>query len=173
MLQPEAEPSVTFTEAGVCHFANWHNVSVGVWVGRATLEAARGLFSVGGQMTRAFPSGHSSVAFVRDKVSAPPPQVEELIKRSFGLGSDLTCLAIVLEGSGLWATSLRNMLEKMHQTGRGSVRLQIATSMDDMLGWFLDRHARSTGARFEPGPFRVAMQHMREEGARLALQARA
>jgi hypothetical protein len=166
-------PPVTFTEAGVCHFASFRNVTVGVWVGRATIESARGLFSVGGQMSRRFPLGHSSFSFIRDKVAPPAPEVEALIKRTFGLGADLACMAVVLEGSGFWASGLRSLLEKLHRTGRGSVRLQIGTSLDEILAAFVDEHGRRTGVRFELAKFRSTLQHLRDEGAALALRPKA
>jgi hypothetical protein len=168
--EPELPP-FTFTEAGVCHFATWRNVSVGVWVGRANLEAARGLFLVGGQMTRRFPGGHSAFVFVQDQVAAPAPEAEDLVKRAFGLGSDLANVAFVLEGSGLWASALRRVLEKMHRAGRGNAQIKIGRTSDELLGWFVEAHERATSVHLEREATRATLQRMRDEGAKLALRS--
>jgi hypothetical protein len=152
------------TEPGVYHYSAWQNISVGVWVGQATLPAVVNLFSVGGQMNRRYRTGHSSVVFIADMAPAPTPEAGDQLKRVFGAGSQLACMGIVLEGAGFWASGLRSMLANMHRTSGGNARMRIHTSIDSVADWLPAEHARLTGVRVDAQALRRALQELRAHG---------
>jgi hypothetical protein len=157
------------TEPQILHYCAWQNVSIGVWVGQATTAAVKAIVPVAGHLSRSYPTGHSSIAFILDKLPAPAPEANELMARIFGRGSELSCVAIVLEGTGFWASGLRSMIANMHRAARGSMRVRIATSIEDVLGWFPSEHARLTGIALDTPTLRSAMQYVRGHGAAAAL----
>lgn len=154
---------------GVFHYNNWKNVSIGVWVGQATVAAVEALFRFGKDMVQLYPDGHSSVVFILDKLPAPPADARELLGTLFSARSTLACTAVILEGSGFWASGLRSMIANTHRTASGSVKLRVDTSIEEVLAWFPAEHARLTGIELDPEQLRGELVYSREHGAKAAL----
>jgi hypothetical protein len=168
---PPAPSSALLVEPGVYHYSAWQNINIGVWVGQATLRAAQGLLLIGKEMSRRYPGGHSSIVFVLDRLPAPTPEARELLGQLFKAGSELACTAVILEGSGFWASGLRSMIANMHRTAAGAVRLRVGTSVDEALDWFPAEHERCTGIMVDVAQLRMALLSAREHGAAAALKA--
>jgi hypothetical protein len=156
---------------GVFHYNSWRNVSIGVWVGQATLAAVEKLMSFGREIAELYPDGHSSVVFILDKLPAPPVDAREALGQLFAARSSLACTAVILEGSGFWASGLRSMIANTHRTATGSVKLRVGTSIDEVLEWFPTEHARLTGIELDPQQLRTELQYSRAHGAKVALGA--
>jgi hypothetical protein len=151
-------------EPGIYQYSAWQNINVGVWVGQATLEAALGLIEVGKEMRRRYPAGHSSIVFILDKLPAPTPEARELFSRFFSNGSSLMCNAVVLEGEGFWASGLRAMISNTHRSASGSVHVGIGTSIEEILGWFPEAHAKCTGIMVKTAELRTVLHELRRQG---------
>jgi hypothetical protein len=166
---PSAQPSVLRVVPGIYQYSAWQNINVGVWVGQATYEATKGLIEVGLEMRRRYPEGHSSIVFILDKLPAPTPEARELLGQFFRSGTSLMCNAVVLEGEGFWASGLRAMLSNTHRGASGSVQVGVGTSIEEILGWFPEAHARCTGVMVKTIELRTVLHEMRsanELGAR-------
>lgn len=171
-LVSEPPPShVLRLEPGVYQYTEWQGISIGVWVGQATLRAVNGLIEFGRDMHARHPNGHSSVVFILDKLPAPTPEARELFGRVLGARSHLACTAVILEGSGFWASGLRAMIGNTHRAAQGSVQLRIGTNIDEVLAWFPAEHERSTGIHVDPEALRDELRRAREENAAAALAA--
>jgi hypothetical protein len=156
-----ANPSVLRVAPGIYQYSAWQNVNIGVWVGQATYEATKGLIDVGAEMRRRYPSGHSSIVFVLDKLPAPTPEARELFAQFLRAGSSLMCNAIVLEGEGFWASGLRAMIGNTHRGASGSVQLGVGTTIDEILTWFPEAHERCTGIVVKAAELRVVLHEHR------------
>jgi hypothetical protein len=166
---PPISSSPVLVVPGVFHYNGWKNVSIGVWVGQATVGAVESLFAFGKNMIQLYPDGHSSVVFILDKLPAPHPDARELLAQLFNARSSLACTAVVLEGSGFWASGLRSMIANTHRSATGSVKLRVGTSIDEVLGWFPAEHARLTGIELDRNELRTELMYSREHGAKEAL----
>jgi hypothetical protein len=158
-------------EPGVYHYSGWQGISIGVWVGQATLPAVRGLLEFGQDLRRRYPSGHSSIIFILDKVAAPTPDARELLARLFSAQSTLSCSAVILEGSGFWASGIRSMIGNTHRTASSNVLLRVSTTIDEVMTWFPAEHARLTGIHVDTEELRTMLRHLREQSAAAALGA--
>jgi hypothetical protein len=154
---------------GVFHYNSYKNISIGVWVGQATLPAVQALLPFGKQIIQLYPDGHSSIVFILDKLPAPTADARELLGSFFSARSTLSCSAVILEGSGFWASGLRSMIANTHRTSTGSVKLRVSTTIDEVLEWFPAEHARATGIDVDPGELRSELMYSREHGAKIAL----
>ena len=168
---PSASPFVLHCEPGAYQYTAWKGISIGVWVGQATLNAVKGLLTLGQEMHDRHPEGHSSIVFILDKLPAPPPEARELLSRIFSARSKLACTAVILEGSGFWASGLRAMIGNTHRAADGNVQLQVCTSVDEVLEWFPAQHARTTGIQVSSEQLRAVLARAREENAAAALRA--
>lgn len=158
-----ARHSVLHVEPGIYQYHAWQNVNVGVWVGQATYEATLKLIDVGKEMRRRYPAGHSSIVFILDKLAAPTPEARELLARFFSDGTSLMCNAVVLEGEGFWASGLRAMISNTHRGAAGSVQLRVGTSIDEILSWFPEAHAKCTGIALKSAELRPVLHEIRRE----------
>lgn len=158
------------TEPGAYYYGAWQGISVGVWVGQATLPAVHGLIEFGSVLARLYPGGHSSIVFILDKVAAPTPEARDLLERVMSARSTLACSAIVLEGSGFWASGIRSMLGNTHRAASGNVLLRVVTTIDEVINWLPSEHARLTGIRVDTHELRSVLSQVREKGAAAALR---
>jgi hypothetical protein len=146
------------------------NVSIIVWVGHATVPAVLCVQEATKTMIMRFPSGHSSVSFVLDGVGVPTPEAQVLLQRSFAARSQINVTAIVLEGSGFWASGLRGMISNSHREAQAKSALKIMTSIDSLVGWFCEEHGVRTGVELAPMALRDVLQHARRIGEKAAQQ---
>lgn len=168
-LFPPINGSPVCVVPGVLHYNSWKNVSIGVWVGQATVPAVQSLMNFGREMVQLYPGGHSSVAFILDKLPAPAADARDMLEMLFHPRSPLACAATVLEGSGFWASGLRSMIANTHRAATGRVKLRVNTSVDEVLSWFPAEHARLTGIAISPDELRAELLYSREHGAKAAL----
>jgi len=152
------------------HFAisAYRNISIAVWVGQATRLAVEGLLEAQKKLVALHPNGHSAVSFILDGLPAPEPEAQALISRVFEARSQISCLAIILEGSGFWASGLRSMLNNYHRQAGGPAALKVATSLDSVVTWFSEEHKKGTGVELLPKPLLSILANARQEGERLA-----
>src|SRR5262249_50350085 len=95
-------------DPGRFRYSAWRNFTIGVWAGQATQEAAERILRVSKLMASQHDTGHSSVVFVLDGAPAPTPEANEIFAKVYDdKVSDLSCMAIVIEGGGFWASRIR------------------------------------------------------------------
>jgi hypothetical protein len=164
------ETTVLRTEPGIYSYSAWRNISIGVWVGRATLPAVQAIFAVGATMERQHPDGRSSIVFVLDQVPAPTPDAQAEMARLYEMPG-LVCTAIVLEGSGFWASGIRSMASNVHRSATVSGLLRVQTSIDEVASWFPTEHRRRTGVNVSQEDLSRVLATVRVEAAERARSA--
>lgn len=164
----EPRVPITRTEPGVYGYESWKNVSIGVWIGQATLQAVRGVHALAADMELQFPEGRSSVVFVADQVAAPTPEARQEMLSVYERPG-LCCTAIILEGSGFWASGIRSMTSNLHRAAGSTMRLRVHTSIDEVIAWMPAEHQRFTGVALDCEELkRVALDVRQRAGARAA-----
>jgi hypothetical protein len=160
-------------EPRIYYYSAWQNLTLAVWVGQATGPSVRSLGDISREMVRRHPEGHSSVVFILDKIPAPTPEAREILDKVFHSRNDLSCVSVVIEGSGFWASGMRSLMGNTHRASAGATTtvLRLNTDIDDVVEWMPSEHLRRTGVELDPNEFRAALRHVREYGAKRALNA--
>jgi hypothetical protein len=161
------KPAELVTAAGVCAYAGWLNVSIGVWVGAATLPAVRRVLRMSSEQAVRFPEGRSSVIFVLDQVQAPTPEAQEEMKKFYGRDG-FACFAIVLEGTGFWASGIRSMANNAQRTATAGLVQRVSTTIEEVVSWLPPQHLARTGTTLPPDEFRRQLLAAREHCETLA-----
>lgn len=151
-------------ERGRCHFSVYQNIAIGVWVAQADKPAVEAALRVADEMARRFTGRHSSVAFLLDGLPGPLPEALPLLAKLFAKRSDLGCTAMVLEGSGFWASGLRSMVNNSRRAGGGDIPLKIGTSIAEVVPWLSAQHEQQTGVAIAPTELAEALAFARELG---------
>ena len=159
------------TEPGIYAYDGWKNVSIGVWVGQATLPAVQRLLEMCNEQERAHPDGRSSVVFVLDQLPGPLPEAQRAMAEVYS-SEGLTCAAVILEGTGFWASGIRGMASNLLRTSSGTLALNVFTSIDEAVSWLPPIHQSRTGVALPADDFRRALAYVREKGAARARAAR-
>jgi hypothetical protein len=83
----------------------------------------------------------------------------------------LMCTAIVLEGSGFWASGIRSMASNLHRSATSSGLLRVQTSIEEVATWFPEEHRRRTGVNVAPDDLIRVLTAVRAEAAQRARSA--
>ncbi len=165
-LRPASGATLLDVDPGRFRYSAWNNVSIGVWADQATLEAAQRVLQMSKWMTQRYPQGHSNVIFVLDGTPAPTPEANQAFAHVHDPNvSHLSCLGILIEGSGFWASGIRSAITNQRLSSQGKVRVRVSDKTDELIEWFLPEHAALTGAKFSPVEFRSALMMLRKLAA--------
>jgi len=97
-------------------------------------------------MVKNYPKGHSNVSFVFDGTPAPTPDAQAALTRAFDeRNSDLSCTAIVVEGTGFWASSMHSTMTGVRLAASGSMRLRLCSTIEEVVEWLPVAHLKRTG----------------------------
>jgi hypothetical protein len=77
----------------------------------------------------------------------------------------IACAAVLLDGSGFWASAMRNVVIGLRLLASTPFAYRVDTSLDDVLAWLPDEHYRRTGVRIVPNDVRTLL----EQGSRWQL----
>jgi hypothetical protein len=154
------------TVQGRCHFSLYRNIAIGVWVAQADKAGAEAALNVAKTMAERCPDGHSSVAFLLDGLPGPDPEAMPLLTKLWAKRPNLACSAMILEGSGFWASGLRSMVNNSRREGGGEVPLKIGTTVAEVVDWFSTLHAQKTGVAIPVDELADALTFARQLGER-------
>jgi len=166
----EIKPRELRVEPGVYAYYGWKNVSVGVWVGQAVKSAVTGIIDMSYELARNSPVGRSSVVFVLDQLPAPTPEAQEEMKRVYA-SEGLACTAIILEGTGFWASGIRSMTNNVRRAAGSSMLMRVHTAIEEVIEWLPSAHLEHTGVTLPAPDFQRALIAIRELGAARAALA--
>jgi hypothetical protein len=164
-------PTELVTQPGVCAYDGWMNVTIGVWVGQATLPAVRRVLRMSSEQAQRYPQGRSSVIFVLDQLQAPTPEAQEELKKFYGTDG-FACFAIVVEGTGFWASGIRSMANNAQRTASSGVMQRVSTTVEEVVSWLPAVHLARTGVTLPLDEFRRNLLAAREQCARRARDGR-
>lgn len=153
-------------DPGRFRYASWRNVTIGIWANQATGEAAQRIMSISRMMGRNHPKGHSSVVFVLDGAPPPTPEASAIFAKMYDTkSSGLTCMAIIIEGGGFWASAIRSSITSLRISNPGSMRMSVNDNVEGVLEWLPAEHAQRTGVTMSAIELRGALMHARAIGA--------
>lgn len=149
----------------------YRGVSLIYWHDQATKDAIESIRTLTRHMIQANPEGHSNVAFVRDGVPAPEPELRDLFSHVFdGKITDVRCVAIVVEGGGFWASSLRTAITGISMAAENRPRISLHTTLEEAASWLAPAHSAATGTVIATSELRTALRDARAAMERAVLE---
>jgi hypothetical protein len=146
------------TEPGTCCAGAWANVTITRWQSRATGPAVERVLRVSSEIRAAYPSGISSIHIIREGAAMPTPEGRAgLVKLMNAHADQLACVAIVVGGSGFWASAIRSLVTGMRTVSSRAYQLRLFGSIDGVVAWLPALHTQRTGIAVDPDEFARAL----------------
>jgi hypothetical protein len=153
-------------DPGRFRYSGWRNVTIGVWAGQATQEAAERILRLSKLMASQHDGGHSSVVFVLDGAPAPTQEANEVFAKIYDDKiSDLTCMAIIIEGGGFWASRIRSTITSLRMSTPGAMMIRVADNVDQVVDWLPAEHSQRTGVKITPSELKTVLTATRSLAA--------
>jgi hypothetical protein len=153
-------------DPGRFRYSAWRNLTIGVWAGQATQQAAERVLRVSRLMASQHAGGHSSVVFVLDGAPAPTPEANEVFAKMYDNKiSDLSCMAIVIEGGGFWASRIRSTITSLRMSTPGAMMIRVSDKVEQVIDWLPAEHSERTGIKITSGELTTVLTTTRAQVA--------
>jgi hypothetical protein len=131
------------------------------WNDQADLPAVRDLSEISDQLLAVYPNV-SAIHLAASDIGLPPSEVRNaLLDMMARYGPHTACLAIVLEGSGFWASAMRSVITGMRMLAPRAFSMRIHEDVDAVCEWLPLEHHRRTGVNLDREELRLALQRAR------------
>jgi hypothetical protein len=130
---------------GVVTVIGWKNLAVCSWTGQATGQVVE---AITGALDRPAVQGYrqSYVHLIRDKLGLPDAEARSSFLNTMkARHNDLACIAIVVGGTGFWASAMRNALIGLRVLAPRSFDFRLHGHVNDVLEWLPAAHEKQTG----------------------------
>ena len=145
-----ADPTLLDHEAGVVSLYGAENITFIVWHGQPNEHAVDRLHRITERRRRQFPNGISVVHVVKGNIALPDQTTREafvrLMKSSNGA---LACVAVVVGGTGFWASAARSLITSLRVLARGEFDMRLHGEIAEVVKWLPERHAARTGVHMD------------------------
>ncbi|HLK41203.1 MAG TPA: hypothetical protein VKU41_30840 [Polyangiaceae bacterium] len=145
-------------EPGEFVFARWRNVLIAVW--RRTISGPHvSRFTKAVEtMAAQFPGRRSNVHIVAAGTGLPSEEARLRLAASMRrYKGSLACVAVVLCGTGFWASAFRAAVSGIRLLAPGAFGFHPMESVDQVVGWLPTEHERLTGVKLDPEELRLAL----------------
>lgn len=137
----------------------FENITLIVWQAQPTERAVERLQAVTDKRRKQFPHGISVIHVVKGNIALPEQGTREafvrLMKSSNGV---LACVAVVVGGSGFWASAARSLVTGLRVLARGEFEMRLHGEISEVVKWLPEKHAARTGVQVEPAQLSQALQ---------------
>lgn len=153
-------PDVPLAEhPGVVTVRGYRNVAFVAWTGQATRAAAETVVQL---MDRPEVRGlrQSFVHVIHNRLPLPDADARHVFMQSMKeRASDLACVAIVVRGTGFWASAMRSAVVGMRVFAPANFQFGVFGSHEEVVAWLPTKHTLQTGVELPPG----AVSHWLEQ----------
>lgn len=157
-----SELTVLDQEPGAFAFYKWQNLTIIVWASRATGPCVNRLAAVTRVAIDAHPEGITNIHLVARGVGVPTPEARDgFVDMMTTHSRRLACVAIVLEGGGIWAAALKTAIMGMRVLAPRSFLLRMHDSLEDVPRWVTREHLKRTGVLVHPKQLRSVLVEAR------------
>jgi hypothetical protein len=146
----------------------WRNVMIVSWFGRpASAQAVHQLGAITGQvLERLGPGKLSYVHMIPNGLDLPDSETRSaFLKITRVHASHTACVAVVVAGSGFWASAMRSFVTGFRILAPRLFDLRIHATLAELLAWFPEEHARITGVQLDGDELVRQLQHIAALGA--------
>jgi hypothetical protein len=141
--------SITYAADG-CVMGSWKNVSIVVWGTPATMPLVSELNKLSEMIIAAHPKV-STIQMIVQGAGVPDSETRAAIDKLIeSYASNMTCNAMLIEGSGFWASAMRGFLTSLQLLQRHRVPLKMKTcaTVREIAAWLPAAHS-STGVMLD------------------------
>jgi len=151
----------------------WKNVVITLWFGAATLESCASLERGTRKQTAEHPEGLSMVnIMVPGSRSLPGAAVRaELARIMREHATHAAAIAVIIPGSGFWASALRSVVVALSMLRPRDMQLSIFDSAPPLAEWLAPLHGARTGVQLAAAELLGVLREAEREAA--AARARA
>jgi len=132
-------------------FGSWKNVLIAVWKSQATVprvERFKRAIELMGERT---PGYRSNVHVILEGAGLPTAKARDLFVALMKHHRDaLACVAIVVSGTGFWASALRGAMTGLRALAPTSYGFHVAATIDNVVNWLPAVHELNTGVKLDP-----------------------
>lgn len=137
-------------EPGTCRIAALRNVMVVYWTSRATGAAAVHVAAATVHVLETYPAGLSAVHVIADKSGLPTPEGRAgLIQIMNEKAAQIASVAVVVGGTGFWASAMRSFITGMRFVSPRNFDLRLHGTVAEVMMWLPQQHARLTGVTLD------------------------
>ena len=148
--RPDQVTIVEF-EPGICAIGTWLNVIVIVWWASATGSAVERLERVTVLLRELYPDKSSHVHFVKNRAGLPSAAARSaFVKIMKEHESHIANCAVVVGGSGFWASTMRSAITSMRVISPRSFEMRLHGTWREILEWLPSSHQYRTGVELKP-----------------------
>jgi hypothetical protein len=151
MTTPQDELLVLDTEPGSFAFYAWQNVTICVWISVTSQAHVARLVQVTRPIRERYPAGGSSVHIVRGAVKLPDSATRASLSGLQQLDGDwLAGVAVVLDGNGFWASTMRSVITAMRVVSTRAFELRMSGSIEEVVEWLPAVHLKRSSVALDP-----------------------
>ena len=151
------EPTLIDVEPGAFRFYKWKNLLLVMWLGESGVSAIQRLGQAVVALQQEHPAGTSAVHFLNTNVKLPDAETRSaLVQLSDQHAERLGAVAVVLAGSGFWASTMRSVVTAMRVLTARAYEMRIHGQLEEVADWLPAEHAKRTGVTID----REALLHV-------------
>ena len=133
-------------EPGVCAIGQWQNVMLVIWWSAAVPAAVERIEQEMIALAHRFPEKNSQIHLVKDRAGVPGPEARAgLIRLMTDYTTSLANCAVVIGGTGFWASTMRSAITSMRFLSTRAFEMRLHGSTAEILDWLPEAHLRQTG----------------------------
>lgn len=149
--RPEELLSPAAAERGVCAIGTWQNVVVIVWWTAGNGPAAEQLARVTARMRETHPEKVSHIHLLKNLAGLPSSAARStLVKIMREHGEGIANCAVVVGGTGFWASTMRSAITNMRMLAPGNFEMRLHASPVEIVEWLPRAHTERTGVTLAP-----------------------
>ena len=146
---------------GVVTISGWQNLRIVSWAAQAIGPAVDELY-VAMDRSQDFPR-YSWVHLIRDKLALPDAAARAGFARMMTERSnELACVAVVVGGTGFWASAMRNAVIGLRAFAPRKFELRLHGTADEVVNWLPSAHERQTQVELPVSALREWLKQAQE-----------
>jgi hypothetical protein len=148
-------------------FGSWKNVLVSVWQEQGTIVAIDRMLAAISAMPR-ISEKRSDIYVITEGARLPEAGVRDhFIEVIQAHSNELACCAVVVEGSGFWASALRSFVTGLHWLAPRSFDFRLHGSIDEVIERLPPIHERLSGVHLDRNRFERVLREWTKTGPRM------
>jgi hypothetical protein len=144
---------------GVVRVFELANITIVVWHGQPIEAAVECLARTTERRRRQYPEGLSVIHLVKGDITLPDAETRQAFVRLMKSSNDvLACVAVVVGGTGFWASTARSLITGMRVLARGAFDMRLHGTIHEVVGWLPAKHAEKTGFVIAPAQLATSLE---------------
>jgi hypothetical protein len=146
-------------EADGCVFGTWKNITFAVWGRGADLQLASEFSRLSAEVMARYERVSTAQVIVQGAAIPTPEARAEFDALALRSGAQMACAAVLLAGSGFWASAMRGFLTSLQLINRKRpFKAKSHTNVSELVDWLALEHTQITGVAITPELLRAQLR---------------